>query len=229
MLSIVAGLEGHDLDGLRRRFKAEPPEGLEPGSPFGPNLRAFVIYLRSVQNIPLARLSDVLRDLLGLEISEGALVNILRASREPFAKQTSLLKCGCSRERRWPRTRPASASARPTGGCGCSTIGDTAVFVADAHRSKRSWRLSGRMAAGLLDFGSPRQPEGLGDEGAAILPLPPHPRRAIRHRRGRRGARAGPEGPAEAGLRHRTPTRTLSPTARSKSTRPISIDGSTAY
>ena len=32
-----------------RRFKAPAPEGLEPGSPFGPNLRALVIYLRSVQ------------------------------------------------------------------------------------------------------------------------------------------------------------------------------------
>src|SRR5271166_6345942 len=34
-----------------KRFKAEPPAGLEPGSPFGPNLRAFVVYLRSVQGI----------------------------------------------------------------------------------------------------------------------------------------------------------------------------------
>ena len=75
-----------------RRFKAEPPQGLEPGSPFGPNLRAFVVYLRSVQGIPLARLSHVLRDLFGLEISEGALVNILSASRKPFAAQTSLIK-----------------------------------------------------------------------------------------------------------------------------------------
>ena len=39
-----------------RRFKAPAPEGLEPGSPFGPNLRALVIYLRSVQGIPMARL-----------------------------------------------------------------------------------------------------------------------------------------------------------------------------
>ena len=31
-----------------RRFKAEAPAGLEPGSPFGANIRAFVIYLRSV-------------------------------------------------------------------------------------------------------------------------------------------------------------------------------------
>ena len=73
-------------------FKAAPPVGLEPGSPFGPNLRAFVLYLRSVQGIPLARLCCVLRDLFGLDISEGALVNILDASRAPFATQTSLIK-----------------------------------------------------------------------------------------------------------------------------------------
>ena len=73
-------------------FKAAPPVGLEPGSPFGPNLRAFVLYLRSVQGIPLARLCCVRRDLFGLDISEGALVNILDASRAPFATQTSLIK-----------------------------------------------------------------------------------------------------------------------------------------
>src|SRR5215213_3243483 len=72
-----------------RRFKAEPPSGLEPGSPFGPNLRAFVIYLRAVQGLPLERLSHALRDLFGLRISEGALVNILSASRQPFGIQTS--------------------------------------------------------------------------------------------------------------------------------------------
>jgi transposase len=30
-----------------RRFKAQPPQGLEPGSPFGPNLRAFARYTPS--------------------------------------------------------------------------------------------------------------------------------------------------------------------------------------
>src|SRR4051794_35888205 len=33
------------------RFKAPAPAGLEPGSPFGPNLRAFVLYLRFAQAI----------------------------------------------------------------------------------------------------------------------------------------------------------------------------------
>lgn len=75
-----------------RRFKATPPEGLEPGSPFGANLRALVIYLRSVQGLPLARLTHVLRDLFGLDISEGALVNILDASRKAFSAQMRLIK-----------------------------------------------------------------------------------------------------------------------------------------
>src|SRR5713101_2593016 len=63
-----------------RRFKAAAPEGLEPGSPFGPNLRAFVLYLRFAQAIPFERLARLISDLLGLEISEGALANMLEAS-----------------------------------------------------------------------------------------------------------------------------------------------------
>jgi transposase len=75
-------LQGGVCPCCNKRFKARPPEGLEPGSPFGPNLRAFVIYLRAVQGIPMARLSHVLKDLFGLEISEGALVNILSTGRK---------------------------------------------------------------------------------------------------------------------------------------------------
>jgi transposase len=41
----------------RGRFKAEPPKGLERGSPFGPNLRAFIVYLRFTQNVGFERLS----------------------------------------------------------------------------------------------------------------------------------------------------------------------------
>ena len=119
-----------------RRFKAEPPRGLEPGSPFGTNLRALVIYLRSVQGIPLARLSDVLKDLFGLDISEGALVNILRESRESFAAQTSRIKA---------RLLAGTALASDETGMRVGKANwwlwvfhhrDSAVFVADPHRTK---------------------------------------------------------------------------------------------
>ena len=119
-----------------RRFKATAPEGLEPGSPFGPNLRAFVIYLRSVQGIPMARLTDVLKDLFGLDVSEGALVNILGAAREAFAAQTSLIK-----ERLLSGTALASDETGLRVGKANWWLwvfhhGDSAAFVAEAHRSK---------------------------------------------------------------------------------------------
>jgi transposase len=75
-----------------RRFKAVPPAGLEPGSPFGPNLRAFVLYLRFAHAISFERLSRLMSDLLGMTISEGALVNMLHDSRAAFASQAGLIR-----------------------------------------------------------------------------------------------------------------------------------------
>ena len=75
-----------------KRFKAVAPAGMQPGSPFGPNLCALIIYLRSVQAIPLNRLRDIVFDMVGLEISEGAIVNILKASQSAFAAQTARFK-----------------------------------------------------------------------------------------------------------------------------------------
>jgi transposase len=75
-----------------KRFTAEAPAGLEPGSPFGPNLRALALYLRAAHAISFERLSRLLSDLLGLQISEGALVNLLADSRPAFARQASLIR-----------------------------------------------------------------------------------------------------------------------------------------
>lgn len=119
-----------------KRFKAEPPQGLKPGSPFGPNLRAFVIYLRSVQGIPLARLSDVLKDLFGLAISEGALVNILGDSSEPFAVQTSLIKAQLLAGTALASDETGMRVGKANWWLWVFHHGDSAVFVADAHRSK---------------------------------------------------------------------------------------------
>ena len=119
-----------------KRFKAKAPADLAPGSPFGDNLRAFVIYLRSVQGIALARLVILLRDLFGLTISEGALVAILDASRPAFATQTSLIKA---------RLLSATALASDETGVRVGKANwwlwvfhhaDNALFVVDPHRSR---------------------------------------------------------------------------------------------
>jgi transposase len=75
-----------------KAFKAAPPAGLEPGSPFGPNLRSFMIYLRFTHAISFERLAALASDLLGLSISEGALVNIMAAGRDAFARQRNLIR-----------------------------------------------------------------------------------------------------------------------------------------
>jgi transposase len=75
-----------------RPFKAAPPAGLEPGSPFGPNLRAFVLYLRAAQAVSYERLARLMSELLGVVISEGALVNIMEDSRAAFARQREAIR-----------------------------------------------------------------------------------------------------------------------------------------
>lgn len=75
-----------------KTYRAAPPHDMPRGSPFGPGLRALVIYLRFTQNIAFERLARLLSDLIGLDISEGALVNMLGAAREPFAAQTDLIR-----------------------------------------------------------------------------------------------------------------------------------------
>ena len=129
-------LQGGVCPCCARRFKAAAPEGLEPGSPFGPNLRAFTVYFRSVQNIPLARLSDVFRDLLGLEISEGALVNILNASRGPFAEQTNFLKLKLLSGTALASDETGIRVGKANWWLWVFHDGDTAMFVADPNRSK---------------------------------------------------------------------------------------------
>jgi transposase len=75
-----------------QRFKAAPPADMPTGSPFGSNLRALVIYLRFTQGIALERLTILLSDVLGLDISEGAIVNMLDAARDCFATQMKAIR-----------------------------------------------------------------------------------------------------------------------------------------
>ena len=129
-------LHGGTCPCCARRFKAEPPAGLEPGSPFGSNIRAFAIYLRSVQGIPLGRLRDVLLDLFGLSVSEGALVNMLSASAAPFKAAVSLIKARLLSGTAIASDETGVRVGRANWWLWVFHHGDSAVFVADAHRSK---------------------------------------------------------------------------------------------
>jgi transposase len=120
-----------------KRFKAAPPAGLEPGSPFGPNLRAFVLYLRFGQAIPFERLERLMSDLFGLEVSEGALANMLRDSAPAFEAQTSRIRerllCGTALQ----SDETSARVGKRTFWTWVFHHGDSACFVIRPSRGKK--------------------------------------------------------------------------------------------
>ena len=75
--------------GCRRRAVAPAPEGLEPGSPFGPGLCALIIHLHVTQAIGFERLARLLAEVFGLQISEGAIANVLARAEAPLLAATA--------------------------------------------------------------------------------------------------------------------------------------------
>jgi transposase len=65
---------------------AEPPADMPPGSPFGAGIVALVTYLHGCHMVSYERLANMLGDLFGLKISEGAIANIHKRAADPFAK-----------------------------------------------------------------------------------------------------------------------------------------------
>jgi transposase len=119
------------------RFKAPAPADMSAGSPFGPNLKAFVLYLRFTQNIALERLARLLSDVLGLKISEGALVNILKAAQEPFARQTAFIRARLAAGPAIESDETGMRVGKKNWQLWVFHHGDDAVFVADPSRAKR--------------------------------------------------------------------------------------------
>ena len=60
-----------------RRFRAAPPAGMTPGTPFGPNIHALLAYLHHSHHVGFERLARLATELFGLKISEGAIANAL--------------------------------------------------------------------------------------------------------------------------------------------------------
>jgi len=67
-----------------KRFVAPAPEGMEPGSPFGPHVVALVLYLHVVHAISFKRMVEMLAGVFGLTISQGAIANIFTRARAPM-------------------------------------------------------------------------------------------------------------------------------------------------
>lgn len=67
-----------------QRHSADYPAGLEPERVFGPRLEASAHYLHLAHPLSYVRTQDILRDLFGLNVSLGALVNMVKRASGTF-------------------------------------------------------------------------------------------------------------------------------------------------
>jgi transposase len=65
------------------------PEGLEAGRAFGPRLEATVVYLKQQQHLSYERVTQVVDDLCGVELSEGGVACILERGGEAAQVQAA--------------------------------------------------------------------------------------------------------------------------------------------
>ena len=75
-----------------KRFRASPPVGLPPGTPFGPNIHALLAYLHHSHHVGFERLARLARELFGLTISEGAVANALRRLETPLEAERAAIR-----------------------------------------------------------------------------------------------------------------------------------------
>ena len=60
-----------------KKYRAEVEPELEKSSPFGESIREKLIYLRYGHGISYCRLKELMKEIYGISISEGAIANIL--------------------------------------------------------------------------------------------------------------------------------------------------------
>ena len=68
----------------RRGFSAPAPDGMAPGTPFGPGLAALILHLHVTQAISFERLVRLMGEVFGVIISEGAIANMLVRAEAPM-------------------------------------------------------------------------------------------------------------------------------------------------
>ena len=70
------------------------PEDIKSHVQFGKNITAIATYLNTCQYIPFKRVTDILSDILGIEVSEGTLDNILKRASVKASVYTDEIKHG---------------------------------------------------------------------------------------------------------------------------------------
>ncbi len=75
-----------------KRYCAPPPDGMAPGTPFGARIRALLLYWHHSHHVGFARLAQMMAELFGLSISEGAIANAFRDAETPMMVECAAIK-----------------------------------------------------------------------------------------------------------------------------------------
>jgi transposase len=73
----------------QQSYDAAVPVGLEPGSPFGTTVATMVTYLRYSHAVSYQRLSQLMGEIYGLKLSEGAIANLLQRVQQQLTDPVS--------------------------------------------------------------------------------------------------------------------------------------------
>ena len=92
--------------------KAPVPVGMEEGSPFDSSVRAMALYYRYINFVSYERLKMMFADIFKLDISEGALANLFRQSKEDVSPD---VECILHRLRQSRLVASDETSARVSG------------------------------------------------------------------------------------------------------------------
>lgn len=84
-------LYGGRCRGCGRRYRADAPAGMAPGTPFGPGIGALLTYLHHSHHVSFERMARVCAEVFGLTISEGAIANIFRRMGKSMAVATKAI------------------------------------------------------------------------------------------------------------------------------------------
>ena len=85
-------LFGGRCGGCKRRYRADAPVGMAPGTPFGPGIQSLLLYLHHSHHVSFERLARIADELFGLHISEGAIANAFRRTGAHLSRATAAIK-----------------------------------------------------------------------------------------------------------------------------------------
>ncbi len=121
-------------------IKAKAPADMPVGSPFGPNIAAIAIYLHARHMVSYNRLVEIMKALFGLDISEGAISNMLECSAKPFAAEAIRIEAEV-------RNAPVIASDETT----ARVMGHTCWQWVFSSATAVSYRIAGTRAKAVVE------------------------------------------------------------------------------